>query len=319
MDTLNQLRQGKLPWTSENTESLWACTSCRLCTSYCNHKNEPGLVLLAGRQEANAKGAGHPALSDYPERFHARDARLATKLAEYKTQKEGVVGFWPGCDALDKGTQDLEAALEVFAALGGEEVVLVQSEQVCGGYPLLAAGHPEMFRWHAERVAASLSRFETIITNCSACLFSMQSQYAAEGVTLRPRLVSVPQYLQEQLAALPKKETKETVYYHDPCHLARYSGVIEEPRQVLSRIADVRDFAWSHEETECCGGAGLLPKTDPDTADAMARRRMREVAQRGGGTIVSACATCTYMLRSNAPSGVKVRDLAAFVADALEV
>ncbi len=321
MDTLNQLRRGKLEWNAENTEALWACTGCRACTGYCEHDNEPALVLLAGRAQANAEGACHPLLEKYPERFRSRDERLAKKLQEHipdsQRSTEGLVGFWPGCDAIDKSMQDVEAALEIFQAIGGAPVAIVQSEQVCGGYPLLAAGHPDSFRNHAERVAKSMSKFKTIITNCSACLFTVQRQYAAEGVQLDVNIVSVPEYLTEKLQALPKSTNKQPVYYHDPCHLARYSGVIEEPRLVLSRIAELRDFEWSHADAECCGGAGLLPKTDPDTADSMARRRMREVANRGGGTIVTACATCTYMLRSNAPTGVVVRDLAAFVADAL--
>lgn len=322
MDTLNHLRLGMLDWTNENTSALWACTGCRACTRYCEHDNEPALVLFAGRSQANAEGAHHPSLENYPARFRSRDKRLAKKLtdqiSESRRASQGRVGFWPGCDAVDKGMQDVEAALEIFSAIGGEPVSVVESGEVCGGYPLLAAGYPDTFRWHAERVAKSMNQFSTIITNCSACLFTTQRQYAAEGVELRAKIVSVPEYLTEKLQELPKATHKQPVYYHDPCHLARYSGIIEEPRLVLSRIAELRDFEWSHADTECCGGAGLLPKTAPDTADSMARRRMREVAHRGGGTIVTACATCTYMLRSNAPSGVKIRDLAAFVADALD-
>ncbi|MCP4448929.1 MAG: (Fe-S)-binding protein, partial [Myxococcales bacterium] len=56
MDTLNHLREGKLAWTRENTEALWACTGCRACTTYCEHENEPALVLLSGRSRANAEG-----------------------------------------------------------------------------------------------------------------------------------------------------------------------------------------------------------------------------------------------------------------------
>ena len=256
MDTLNELRSGKLAWTPENTAPLYACTGCRACTGYCEHDNEPALVLMAGRSQANAEGAGHPALEKYPERFRSRDARLATKLKEHVPSEQrgdsGLVGFWPGCDAVDKGMQDLEAALEIFGALGGEPVIVVDSEQVCGGYPLLAAGYPDMFRWHAERVANSMAKFKTIITNCSACLFTVQRQYAAEGIDLDVDIISVPEYLTAKLQELPKRTNKKPVYYHDPCHLARYSGVIEEPRLVLSRIAELRDFDWSHSDAESC-------------------------------------------------------------------
>lgn len=321
MDILSQLTKGELPWTVENTDPLWACTGCRQCTTYCEHNNEPGLVLMAGRAKAVSEGVGHPQLENYPERFQNREKRLTEKRNEHfsdsPSAKVGEVGFWPGCDALDKGMRDVEAAMELFARIGGETVHMIASAQVCGGYPLLASGNTDAFRKHAEEVAESLRSYKTIISNCSACLFTMKRQYQAEGINFVPEILSISEYLASQAAALPKNVAKKPVYYHDPCHLARYSGVIEEPRLVLARLAELRDFSWSHTDTECCGGAGLLAKTDPDTADSMAKRRLREVAARGGGTVVTACATCTYMLRSNAPSNVSVVDLATFVADTL--
>jgi Fe-S oxidoreductase len=90
--------------------------------------------------------------------------------------------------------------------------------------------------------------------------------------------------------------------------------VVEEPRRVLARVADVIELSGARADTECCGGAGLLPKTMPEVADQMARRRLRDVSSRGGGTVVTSCATCAFMLRRNAPSGVTVLDLPAAVA-----
>jgi fumarate reductase (CoM/CoB) subunit B len=327
MDTLNQLRTGKLAWTQENASSLWACTGCRQCTNFCNHENEPGLVLMSGRAEANSRGAGHPTLQNYAERFQKREARLAKKLREQIPESQRStpssstedIGFWPGCDALGKGLDDVQSALKLFNQVGGgQRVRLVETDQVCGGYPLLSAGYMEMFRWHAKQVADTLNSYKTVVTNCSACIFTVKKQYAAEGIPIDVDILSVSEFLSDCLQNLPQSTNKTSIYYHDPCHLARYSGIVEEPRLVLSRIADLWDFDWAHTNTECCGGAGLLPKTDPDTADAMARRRLREVASRGGGTVVTSCATCTYMLKSNAPNNVKVVDLATFLVDAAE-
>ncbi len=52
----------------------------------------------------------------------------------------------------------------------------------------------------------------------------------------------------------------------------------------------------------------------PAVADAMARRRLSEIAAAGGGTVATACGTCALMLRRNAPDGVEVADLATTVA-----
>jgi dimethylglycine catabolism B len=316
MDRLNRLRLGQIPWTEENTEGLWACTGCRHCTVYCDHENEPAAVLFAGRAEALRRGVTHPTLKNYPERFAQRQTRLA-EIAQNAFESDGKAGdvaFFPGCDALDKGASDVSAATAVFAQLGIKHLPVIAKPQACGGYPLLAAGHVDKFRAHAKEVASSLRGFKTVITNCSACRHAMKNQYAAEGVTMHADVVSVAEYLAKNAVKLTKPAHKKTVYYHDPCHLARSAGVTEEPRAVLRTVANLREFSWNRSDSECCGGGGLLPKTDPTTADAMAKRRLGEIHNQGGGTVVTACATCAFMLRRNAPASVEVMDLATAVA-----
>jgi Fe-S oxidoreductase len=270
---------------------------------------------------AVSRGAGHPALAGWGDRFRARDERLVARSREAfgatgRFAEEGQVGFWPGCDAIDKGASDVAAALAVFDQVGLDHVRLVDAPQACAGYPLLAAGYPDLFRWHASKVAQSLRAFRTVVINCSACLYTLRAQYGGEGVTLTTEVLSLAELLAQasQRITRPRGNAKKAVYYHDPCYHARYSGVMEQPRRVLDVVADVRELSWCKTDTECCGGAGLLPKTMPTTADAMARRRLSEVAAHGGGTVVTSCATCTFMLRRNAPAGVEVHDLPTAVA-----
>lgn len=319
MDRLNRARTGASPWTAESTESLWACTGCRQCTTYCDHGNEVGLVLMAGRAEATSKGVGHPRLANYADRFRNRDQRLVDQVRDHvgrdRFEEDALVGFWPGCDAIDKGLSDVSTALDLFDQTGSEHVRMVDAGQACAGYPLLAAGHPDLFRWHAGKVATALKRFRTVIVNCSACVYTLRSLYPAEGLSLSTEILALSEFLAQSATRLPKPKKKKVVYYHDPCYLARYSGVLEAPRRVLSQVADVREFAWSRTDTECCGGGGLLPKTDPDAADSMAKRRLRDIASRGGGTVVTSCATCTFMLKRNAPDSIEVKDLATAVSD----
>jgi Fe-S oxidoreductase len=320
MDRLNQARRGTVPWTFDSTEPIWGCTGCRHCTSYCEHGNEPGLVLMAGRAEATARGAGHPRLADYPDRFRRREQRLARRLREHQPRErfdaDAAVGFWPGCDAIDKGAGDVAATLALFDRVGADHVRLVDAGRTCGGYPLLAAGYPDMFRWHATRVAAELKPYRTVIMNCSACVYTLRAQYPAEGVSLSPEILSLAEFLAQHADRLPAPRSRRSVYYHDPCYLARYAGATEPPRRVLSQVAEVREFGWSGADTECCGGGGLVPKTMPQVADGMARRRLRHISNRGGGTVVTSCATCAFMLRRNAPRGVEVHDLPGYLAEA---
>lgn len=318
MAGLNQIRLGHAAWDAPTTEPLWACTGCRHCTLYCANGVEPAATLFAGRAEATRRGAGHPALAHYAERFRARAERLAetarTLLGHERFAEEARVGLWPGCDSIDKGAKDVKAQLAFLDRMGADHVRLVDSQRVCGGYPLLAAGLPDVFRWHAARVADELRRFRTVVMNCSACVYALKTLYPAEGVYLSSDVLHISEYLEPFVDRIPVRSTPKTsVYYHDPCYLARYQNVIEAPRKLLARVADVKEFAWCKTDTECCGGGGLLPKTMPDVADEMARRRLRQVAARGGGIVTTSCGTCKHMLEKNAPAGVQVRDLVELV------
>lgn len=326
MGQLSQLRRGRADWNPAQTGPLWACTGCRHCTTYCDHDSEPGLTLFAGRGQAVARGAGHPALAGYSDRFRRRDERLAAQLREQfpdeatawdRGAAPGTTGFLPGCDTVGKGPGDIAAAMAVFGAID-EDVQLIAGKQVCAGYPLLAAGYPDLLGWHARKVAETLRPYQRVITNCSACLYTMRAQYRSLGVQL-PEIVSLVEFLAERRRRLPAPSRKRPVYYHDPCYHARYAGIVEAPRLLLHQVADVRELSWCKTDTECCGGGGLLPKTDPTTADGMARRRLAEVQGAGGGTVVTSCGTCAFMLRSNAPSAVVVDDLASAIADLADI
>jgi Fe-S oxidoreductase len=287
---------------------------------YCDHGNEPGLVLFTGRAAAVEHGTQHPALEGYSERFRAREQRLSAQLAAAfpdHLATEGDIGFWPGCDAIDKGSADIAAAMALFERVGLETVKIVSAPQACAGYPLLAAGHTDLFRWHAGRVATAMRGFRKV-ANCSACLYAVRAQYAAEGVSVRTEVVALADLLAPAANNLACSLNRKTVYYHDPCYNARYNNVVESPRRALAGLAELREFSWNRGDTECCGGGGLLPKTMPTIADQMAKRRLAEVHATGGGMVVTSCATCTFMLRRNAPPTVEVANLATAMAQLSE-
>ena len=324
MQRLNHMRLGHIEWTEENAESMYACTGCRHCTTYCEHGNEPGIVLFSGRAEANRRGVQHKNLKDYPDRFRRRDHRLVENLRrdfseELSSSKERLpsVAYFPGCDATDKSVDDVKKTLALLSIISETPVALADTNVGCAGYPLIAAGYTDMFRWQANRLAEDVRGYSRIIVNCSACVHATKDFYPKEGVHLSCDVVSLPEYIDECIEKLQPKDKKPEVYYHDPCYLARYQNVVDQPRRVLSQIAVVREFSWSGGEADCCGGAGLLPKTMPATADKMAADRLREIAQAGGGTVVSGCGTCTFMLRQNAPEGVNVRGFGAFIEECL--
>jgi fumarate reductase (CoM/CoB) subunit B len=319
MATLNRLRKGHAGWDAETAEPIWGCTGCGACTEYCAHGVQPGPTLFAGRAEAVRRGAAPAAVAAFPERFRAREEKLRKRaLAELprpRFSEDAPVAIWPGCDAIDEGADDVRAELALFDRLGADHVRLADAAQMCGGYPLLAAGYPDAFRWHAGRVAAELSRHRMVVMSCAACLHAVRALYPREGVHVAAEVVHVTEFLLRMTERIvpPPATSRPTVWYHDPCYLARHLAVLEPPRKLIARVADIRELAWSRKDTECCGGGGLLPETMPAVADAMARRRLAEVADAGGGTVVTSCSTCKHMLARNAPPGVVVREVVEYV------
>ena len=285
MDRLNQLRLGRSAWTTESTDPLWACTGCRHCTMYCDHGNEPGLVLFTGRAAAVERGVPHPGARPATASGSARASsgwpRSSRPMFREQLATRGrASGSGPAATRSTRAPATSRRRSRCSSASGSTDVKLVEAPQACAGYPLLAAGHRDLFRWHAGRVAASLRGFRKVAINCSACLYAMRAQYAAEGVNVRDRgRVARRAARARRAATSPARSTARSVYYHDPCYHARYNGVVEQPRRALAQLAEVREFVVEQDRHR------VLRRRRPAAQDDAARRRSdgEAPARRGAG------------------------------------
>jgi len=77
------------------------------------------------------------------------------------------------------------------------------------------------------------------------------------------------------------EEDKEIVNYHDPCHLGRYSGIYEEPREVIKLLGGkIVESLFNRENAYCCGGGGGVRANFPELAKAIAKKRVGSVPER---------------------------------------
>jgi Fe-S oxidoreductase len=316
MATMGLLSSGDLPRTVEHTVPLYGCTGCGACTDFCQHKVEPGLILMRGRAEAARDGRAHPALADLPARFAAKSRQAAidtsATVPKHKQPSEAQIAFLPGCDAPALAPK----MLKLCDRIGAEYVSVVAGEHACGGYPLYAAGLHDAFRLHAERFARQLSGYSRVVMHCPSCAWAMRTQYQAFGVPLAPTVEHTTEFLESFVERLPIPEPRGSAFYHDPCYLGRRLGVYEPPRRLLRKaIAEVREFSRARNESECSGGGGLLPTTMPETANAIASARLAEVREAGAATVVTACPTCSRMLDRD---HIVARDIIDVLADAVQ-
>jgi heterodisulfide reductase subunit D len=119
--------------------------------------------------------------------------------------------------------------------------------------------------------------------------------------------------------SLRKGLGESKVTFHDPCHLGRYCGVYDQPRQVLRGIPGLelaemlrhREYAW------CCGnGADLVRSVAPELALEIARDRVEEAGDAGAEAIITSCPRCVASLERVA-DGIKIYDLTVAVATAM--
>jgi Fe-S oxidoreductase len=114
----------------------------------------------------------------------------------------------------------------------------------------------------------------------------------------------------------PKAEEK--IVYHDACYLARYRGVVDEPRVVIAVAGQLVEPERNRERGFCCGAGGGLFFLGEERGERIGVNRARELAATGASTVAAACPFCSNMLGDalktmgdGAPQLVDVAELAA--------
>ena len=228
----------------------------------------------------------------------------------------------------DADGQPLGDAVKVLRSLGIEFGYLADEEPCCGG-PLHYFGLEEEFVKHAQETYKKLksSGVKRIISIVPSCTYTFRSLFpkAIDEYDLEVKHFSevVLENIQSRELSFPR-EVKVT--YHDPCQLARYLELTEEPRQILRAIKGIEfiETDWTKGEwTTCCGGGGGFEAVFPELSQILAVNRAKELAETGADIIVTHCPGCIMQLKDGLKemkaNGIEVLDLAQIVAMAMEV
>ncbi len=79
---------------------------------------------------------------------------------------------------------------------------------------------------------------------------------------------------------LSGSELDYTVTYHDPCHLGRYNGEFEAPRDLIHATgADLHEMPRNRDDSFCCGGGGGGLWMDLEEESKPSEERLREALE----------------------------------------
>jgi glycolate oxidase iron-sulfur subunit len=200
-----------------------------------------------------------------------------------------------GCEALAEGGYLLTTALAVARELAAP-LELVPETALCCGLALVEAGHPEPFAAHAARVRDGLGpRPVNLVFLAPGCARAVRERWPA--LPAGSVVEHITTWLARAMATRPDLAERPplpiAVAWHDPCELARGLGETTAPRALLAAaVEEVREPVRSGADTSCCGAAGLLPRSLPEVAAAIAAQRRTEIGACGADPVTAspACA-----------------------------
>ncbi|MBK9261160.1 MAG: (Fe-S)-binding protein [Polyangiaceae bacterium] len=311
--------RGDVPVDVEHASTAWACTGCHACREKCDHRNEPATVLVDARADFFTRGAAPPAAVASAAKATVREAEASRVFDELEASmsrdKPPVAGVLVGCGyaRLERGAAKDALALSEQLARGP-----VRAIRSCCGLSSLYAGDREGFLAAATRFAVEAASFPRIILVDPGCARTVLVEYPRFGITIpKPtELLLDLAYEARNRFASSSQLAKGPVRWHAPCQLGRGLGRHDEPRILLEKIlgSSPARFLRDGVHSECSGGGGLLPITRPATSAAIADERIAEHRARGGGLLVTACASSLHRFRTR---GEPAEDLVSLLLRAI--
>ncbi len=135
----------------------------------------------------------------------------------------------------------------------------------------------------------------------------------------------IHQYFLDGRLKVNKDTIMGPVAYHDPCNLARYGGVIEQPREIVRRLTSNYVEMEPHGEWNfCCGGGGGLSATGEygHIRLEIGRCKADQIKATGAKTVITNCYNCRTQiseLNRKYELGVEVKSIVEAVAESLDM
>jgi glycolate dehydrogenase iron-sulfur subunit len=224
-------------------------------------------------------------------------------LHEYipaRGRSRGRAGLLTGCVQRFFYSDVNARTVRLLSAAGWD--VVVPPVQGCCGALHLHAGRLEEFRGLASRIMAVFGAVvDVVVTNAAGCGSALK-EYGhwlpdQGGPAFAAKVRDISEVLVE--SDLPLLELKETVAYHDACHLAHGQKVRTQPRELLRRIpgltvVDIKDSDL------CCGSAGIYNLTEPAMAGELGRMKVERIRETGARIVAAGNPGCLMQIAMHA-------------------
>lgn len=186
--------------------------------------------------------------------------------------------------------------------------VIVPQNQACCGAIHFHAGSDEPARALADTnlKAFDASSVDAVVVNvagCGAMLKDYGHHWHDQRTEARQQFAAKVKDVHEFLDSLgivpPPGEVKLKVTYHDACHLGHAQKIKEAPRRILSQIPGLQLLDLPESEL-CCGAAGTYNLTEPEMAQRLSDRKLKNILSTGAQAVVTANVGCIMQIAREA-------------------
>lgn len=204
------------------------------------------------------------------------------------------------------------------------------AQQTCCGQPFFNSGFRQQAAALARRTIEIFEPYEAVVLPSGSCtsmirleyahLFEDEPEWQERARQLAARTYELSDFLVNRLGWLPdrpaiREESAQTsVTYHDSCHMNRLLGLGQESRQLLEAAGvSLREMEDSE---RCCGFGGVFTARMPEVSTAMTAEKLRQAAETGAPTVVTADPGCLMQMRGLVgDNGPKVKHLATLLEE----
>jgi Fe-S oxidoreductase len=293
------------------------CLMCGRCEEVCPVGIELGPMRLIERRQGERSDRTLKLKEKYSlmrrrSTIEKRPTQSYSYLVREEPEKADVL-FFAGC--MTHLTPAVIAAMKkIMDSAGVIYRFMDENGGVCCGRPLMLAGRDrearELINHNSDIIWKSGAQI--LVTSCPICYKVFRESYYLEArVMHHSEFINL--LIEEgslRLGYLHKK-----VAYHDPCELGRGSGIYEEPRAVISYVAELQSSAQEANMSLCCGGSlGNLTLSSGKRA-MIAADAVRTLTLCSPDELITACPLCkkTFVQVTK----TKISDIAELVAAAI--
>lgn len=296
------------------------CLMCGRCDLACPVGIEMAPMRMIQRREGDAEPAYKNAWKGY---FRVRNNGIGERLAEpaaysFLSGPEPVkadIVYFAGC--MSHLTPSVKNAMVKIMRTAGENFYFMDKDGgVCCGRPLMLAGQEkearELINFNSEMIWKSGAR--TLVTSCPICYKVFRESYYLEAEVLHHT-----QYIRRLIeeGALRINYTSRKIAYHDPCELGRGSGIYDEPREVLSFVAELQSTKFDGTNSLCCGGSLGDIRLDQKDRNRIAAHAAEKLTEGNPDILATACPLCKKTFSK--VTSTRVADIAEIVADEISL